>query len=356
MMRINSFRAIGLLLLGLCALISLRCEEQKDEDVADIPLTLHVTRIDSLMWAFGTAIRQEPNISLWDAWERFVRPEREFFEQYLLLPDRIAAGRAQDSLMTLYLGQTLRDSTFFALLDTVRLTFPYDMPLADRISAPLKRLLSYFPGLTLPRFTAHVNGYFQESDWNQVDQLSSYPGILSFGLHYFMGEEWPMYPQGIFAYQRRRLQPAYFDVVLVEQIAEELVEPLSETKPVPLAHRAVRAGIKQVVMHRLLPYTDDSLLFRYTSSQMEWVRMFESANYKFMMPHLYSTDMQHERDFLADKAFTSELARESAPRLAEFTGWRLVESYLKKHPEVNLEALCEEVDYGKIIAGAGYKP
>lgn len=354
----QTVRFSPLIMLALIPVLILSsCTEEKDADVAEIILPLKVKRIDSLMYEFGQAIRENDSLPLWAAYREYVQPEADFFATYLLLPPHLQRpSRQRDSLMTTMLGQALRDSALFQLLDTVQTIFPYDQPLADRISAPLKRLQLLFPEVQLPSFTAHVNGYPIQGDWNQVDQVASFPGVISFGLHYFMGKDWPMYPAGIYGYQRRRLSADLMDVALVNTIAEEFIRPIPPTAQVPLLEYVVRAGIKQVFLHELLPYTPDSVLLSYTASQMEWANIFESANYKLLKPNLFETEQKYERDYISDKAFTSELSQESAPRLGEYIGWKMVSAYLERHPEVDLADLCEMSDYELIMRESRYKP
>lgn len=331
------------------------CEEVKDSDVADLPLDLTVTRIDSLMMAFAQAIREEDSIDVWSAYDRFVAPEREWFASYLLLPPG-SDSKTLDSLMTRTLGLALKNDGLYTLLDTVENRFPYSMDLAEVISAPLKRLQREFPEVQLPRFTAHVNGYPVEGDWNTVDQVSAFPGIVSLGLHYFMGADWPNYPAGIYAYQRRRMVPEYMETALVSWIAEEFIRPIPLTEQPPLLDYMIRAGIKQEFLNQLLPYTPDSILLGYTSEQMEWAENFEAANFKFLKPLLFETDQKYERDYIMDKAYTSELSLGSAPRIGEHIGWKMVSAYLTRHPEITLAQLCEETDYSMIMREAKYKP
>lgn len=345
------------ILLMTSLLVLASCTEERDEDVKDIRLDLEVSRIDSLMFEFVQAIHSSDSLTIWGAFEQYVQPEADFFATYLFLPPHLQQpSRERDSVITTMLGQALKDSALFQLLDTVRNVFPYNTSLADQISAPLKRLKLLFPDVQLPRFTAHVNGYPVQGDWNQVDQVASFPGVISFGLHYFMGEDWPLYPAGIYGYQRRRLNPNLMDVALVNTIAEEFVTPIPPTAQVSLLDFVVRAGIKQTFLHQLLPYTPDSVLLSYTASQMEWADLFESANYKLLKPNLFETDQKFERDYISDKAFTSELAQESAPRLGEYIGWKMVTAYLDRHPEVSLAELVEMTDYEMIMRESRYKP
>ncbi len=351
------FRLLFMFLSAFLIVAGSGCREEKDADVRGDLVDIDVTRVDSLMYGFARAIRIEDSLRLGEAYQRFVEPELDFFAAYLLLPPQMQNTPViRDSFLTSMLARGLRDSILYALLDTVRQVFPYDQDLAIQIAAPLTRLRRLFPDINIPRFTTHVNGYPPQADWRMVDQVVSFPGIISFGLHYFMGKDWPFYPAGVYEYQRKRFEPDNMDVALVEVISEEFIPPLSQTEEIPLVHRVVRAGMKQQMMHQLLPYTPDSVLLRYSSDQMEWARNFESANFKLLMQHFFETDSKYERDYISDKAFTSELSRESAPRLGEYVGWRMVESYLERHPGVTLPELIEITDYEAIMRESGYKP
>lgn len=331
------------------------CKEKRNADVSDVQLEVKVTRTDSLMKAFADAIRSEDSVELWSAYERFVFPERDWFSAYLFLPPGLDR-RSADSLMTVRLGRALRQDGLVQLLDTISRKFPYSRDLGEVIEAPLKRLKREFPDIQLPKFTAHVNGYPADGDWNSVDQIASFPGIISIGLHYFMGADWPMYPAGIYGYQRNKLAPEYMETALVSLVAEEFIRPIPPVDQVPLLHLMIRAGIKQVFLHKLLPYTPDSILLGYTPAQMTWARTFEAASYKLLKPVLFETDQKYERDYIMDKAYTSELSLESAPRIGEYIGWKMVSAYLDRHPDVSLDMLCEETEYELIMRDSKYKP
>lgn len=337
--------------------IMLGCEEEKDADVADVAINLDWVRVDQLMYDFAQALRNNPAVDPQIAFREHLAPEAEFLAEYVVLPRGVQQSpRLRDSLLAVTLAATLTDSAFFSLLDTVQARFPDDFDFQRRIAPPLKRLQQYFPDITIPAFRTHVNGYPPRGDWRMVDRVASYPGYISFGLHYFMGPDWPMYPAGIFAYQRRRLSPEYLEVALVQEIANQIVAPVPRSAATPLLHYVMHAGIKQYLMQRLLPYTPDSLLLRYTSDQMAWANLYEARNYKYLMPKFYDTDFKLERDYLSDKAYTTDLALESAPRLGEYIGWKVVEAYMEEHPETTLAELCERQDYEGMLRRSRYKP
>ena len=118
----------------------------------------------------------------------------------------------------------------------------------------------------------------------------------------------------------------------------------------------VREGIKQYFVEKMLPHTPDSLRLYYTSEQMYWAEFYEEKNYGFLLDKLFTTDAKTKQDLLGDKPYTSSLSLESAPRIGEYTGWKIVQAYMKRHPEISLDELCSTQDYQKIFRDAKYKP
>lgn len=244
----------------------------------------------------------------------------------------------------------------YQLLDTMTQIIPADYPFEKRLSAPLKRLKIHFPETETPALRTHANGYVPGSDLSTADQLVSIPGYLSFGLHYFLGKDFPFYPENIYGYQRRRFDLEHLEVVFVKSIAEEFVAPRDQGKSRTLLDGMVHAGIKQYFIQQLLPSTPDSIRLSYTSEQLEWAKYFEEENYTHLLDKLFSSDFSHYRNYLADKPFTSELSNESAPRIGEYLGWKIVSNYMEKNPSISLAQLCEQQDYEKLFRAAKYKP
>jgi hypothetical protein len=60
---------------------------------------------------------------------------------------------------------------------------------------------------------------------------------------------------------------------------------------------------------------------------------------------------------LTDEApFTSYFTSESPGRAAVWLGFRIIEAYMMKNPEVSLEALMRETDIQWILEKAKYNP
>ncbi|MEZ4828845.1 MAG: hypothetical protein R3C61_21540 [Bacteroidia bacterium] len=346
------------LLFFVWALFS--CNNDPDADVKDISLSLDFVRTDSLMFAASDAIVNGGETDFQKVYETYLRPEKAFFYQWTgieeMLRGRKISAEMSDTLIARNLGPLLADPHFFHLLDTVREVFPYDYPFEKEILPPLKRLIKYVPDVEIPAFRTHVNGYMPEGDLRSADQMVFLGNYFSFGLHYFLGPELKYYPPNIPQFQKKRFSPEYLNVMMVHEIAEGTVPPVDLTNQPTLLDQMIRLGIKQYFIHQLLPHTPDSLLLLYSSEQMRWADYYEARIYKELSESFYSIDFLVQRDFLTDKPYTTSLALESAPRLGEYLGWKIVSSYMEKKPGETLSDLIERKDYEAIFKAARYKP
>lgn len=357
-----SFLFCLLLAVGLVA-----CEEEiPDSDVADVELEIEIVRADSLMWECARALQENDSLDPFEAYLTYLKPEREFFYQLLgidqlLRRNPMFQGRKMeeediDSLLAYELVPKLAYEDMYGLLDTIRTVFPYGNSLASLIAPPLKRMSLAFTDLEFPAFRTHVTGYVPDGDWRTADQVVPMPKYVSFGLHYFLGKNFRFYPPNIAKFQRRRCNPEYIPVQLMAEVAEGMLsQPDPKVQP-RLIDKMVRSGIKQAFLKEMLPYTADSVRLLYTTAQMDWVDVYEDRIYKELISHLYKTDFILHRDYLSDKPYTTQLSMESAPRIGEYCGWKIVEAYREKHPQVGIEELMATEDYESIFKAARYKP
>lgn len=344
--------------VGLCGVLLIlgSCSDPTD----DVLLDITILRQDSLMREAALMLHASETPDYRGAFEQHLASQRMFFAEMMGL-DRIAmqSGWTQvqaDSFLVIELGRVLADSAMLALLDTVRAVFPYDEPLAQRLTPSFKRLIYHFPDLELPQLCTHVSGYIPAQEMRQVDQILPTPRYFSFGLHYFMGPDFPYYSPTLPAYVKARFDPAYLELMAMLEIAEGIVAPVPPGRETFFVDEVVRAGIKQYFLQQMLPNTPDSVLLQYSAKQMAWANLYEERIYKELMDHLFTSDFEVKRDYLSDKPYTTTLSRESAPRLGEYLGWNIVSAYMDRNEETSLAALCEMTDYQKIFREAKYRP
>ncbi|MBR1793321.1 MAG: hypothetical protein IJ764_06765 [Bacteroidales bacterium] len=119
----------------------------------------------------------------------------------------------------------------------------------------------------------------------------------------------------------------------------------------------VAEGKVMYFLKLVLPNVEDSVLLRYTTSQLQWMDRNESNVWAYFIHNnlLYERDYGRLHNFIDDAPKTNAF-QESAPRTHAYVGWHIVSRYIKKHPRLTLRQLFEETDSQKILYESGYRP
>jgi hypothetical protein len=108
----------------------------------------------------------------------------------------------------------------------------------------------------------------------------------------------------------------------------------------------------------MLPEVNDSIIFGFTGSQLNFCRKNEDQMWQYIIEHnlLFSTDRFVIRKLTDEAPFTSFFSSESPGRAAIWIGFRIVESYMMKNRGVTLEELMNNYDVQFILEKARYSP
>ena len=74
---------------------------------------------------------------------------------------------------------------------------------------------------------------------------------------------------------------------------------------------------------------------------------------------LFSTDQKMKLDFISEapfSKFSTSWQTKSPGRIAQWIGWRIIDSYMNAHSEIKLIDLILEQDSQKILRESQYKP
>ena len=114
------------------------------------------------------------------------------------------------------------------------------------------------------------------------------------------------------------------------------------------------------LLKEALPDEQDSVIFGYTTKQLDWCKQYEGDVWAFFLNEnlVYETDYMKIQKYLTDAPFTPGVGEgnNSSPKLAVFTGGQIVKKYMEQHPDINLPELMKEKDSRKILADSKYKP
>ena len=340
------------------------CESNPDADVEGIDVSIDFYRTDSLLWSAARAIQQFPPDQLTDyqataaVIQEHLQPERDYFFEFIsdgrYSPDTPTS--IQDSIISLHFMSFLQDSNTYFLLDTIQQAIPYQYPIADRLLYPLKRFVKYFPDIEIPAFRTHVSGYSPDGHPASLDQTDYSRKFASLGLHYFLGENTRFYSPNIPQFVRRKFDMNFLEVVLAHDLAEGVIRRLDPGRENRLLDQMIYDGVKLYTVKKLLPHTPDSMLLNYSSGQMLWAELYEVKIYNELMPNLYNTDLKMINDYTGQKPYTTHLTIESAPRIGQYAGWKIVDAYMRKNKDIELAKLCQQYSPEEILRDAKYKP
>ncbi len=108
----------------------------------------------------------------------------------------------------------------------------------------------------------------------------------------------------------------------------------------------------------MLPETTDELIFGFTDDQFRFCRNNENQMWQYLIEKnlLFSTDKFTIQKLTGEAPFTSFFTNESPGRAAVWIGFRIVESYMMKNPDVSLNELMTNADIQSILEKAKYNP
>lgn len=209
---------------------------------------------------------------------------------------------------------------------------------------------------TLPevKFPARVFGYVTPYSQSVVIADS----VVLLGLNHFLGSDYEGY--GSFdEYVRRMKTPSRIPY----QVAEALIRsgyPYDEADGQTVLSRLLYEGAVVTAVKDVVAGSSAADAMGYTGEEMKWLTDNESRIWQKMSGEemLFSIDpvIAHR---LTNPAPSTPLINPRAPgRAGRYIGYRIVESYLKSHPDIALQTLLTPGFYrsGTTLKDSGYRP
>lgn len=307
-------------------------------------------RFDLALQEAGHAFQDVENPDTQAVFKNIILPHKPFIQDYLYNGYEIP-----DSIMQMDFTIFLSDSITLALLDQVAQVYPKDYDFTTRFRNPSKRFTYHFPDKPFPTLATYVSGYSRAGALD-MDQTFFSGKYLGLGLHYLMGDSFRYYPTEVPQFIRRRCTPEFITVLIFNSLADGLIPQPNPMNAPTLVDRMIHAGIRIEFLKEMLPEQPDSMILYYTSKQMEWATVYEGRMYKELQPNLYSVDGRMFETYLEETPYTKALSRDSAPRMGQYIGWKMVQAWRQEHPEVTISELVKEKDYRKILKESHYRP
>lgn len=317
-------------------------------DVSGIKLDNKWVRMDQILASLDTnAVQQE--------FDTLYKKYPDFFDVYFkhILPFDV---RNEDEFYD-HLHGYLTHEQIRNLQDTTALIFSdLEENTKPELQKGFKFLKYYFPSFNAPNIYTYTSEYTYQQFFF-VDQDKDAVGI---GLDLFLGKNFPYKSldptnPAFSEYLTRTYDKEYIPKKVLEAIIQEKIGPSPGSQ---LLDYMITNGKKLYVLKRVLPETPDSIIMEYTAEQMDWVKNNEKQIWAFF----FDKDLFYEsKTIMINKYINpspdSPGMPSSAPgRTANYIGWQIVESYMKKNPDLTMEQLINNENTQNIMDKSRYKP
>lgn len=212
-----------------------------------------------------------------------------------------------------------------------------------------KKLL---PDYTFPKFVSYLSEYTYAN--------VSYDTIIGIGLDMYLGSNYPLYKTAQIDFPEfmiKKLRKEYIAPNAMKALGISLFEHQLKDKRF-LAFMLFEGKIRYMAK-QLLPSINDTLIFGYTQAQIEWCRQNEPQMWAHYIEKkmLFSTEVERFMRYFNDGPFTiaDGVPQESAPSIGVYTGYRIIESYVKQTGN-SLQSLMENNNWEDILQKSKYRP
>ena len=230
--------------------------------------------------------------------------------------------------------------------------FPTLTTLESGLTDAFRHYKYYFPGKNIPGVFTCITGF--------NNSIITGDSALGIGLDKYLGQDSRFYRQlQIYKYQLDRMEPANIlpDCMYGWAASEWDMNSIGYKQNNVLSD-IIHEGKLFYFTKCMLPSLSEENIFGFSSGQMEFCRNNEGLMWQYLVEHnlLFNTDMLTRKKLTGEAPFTTYFSSESPGRAAVWTGFRIVESYMKNNRDVTLDKLMSEKDVQMILEKSRYRP
>ncbi len=312
-------------------------------DVSYIKVDLKVQLFEDGLFNLDTA-------HLENGLDSLLRVYNGFGENFLF---RVLQADPQWSSDTMYSYLNGFIQSYRPLYDSVKLQYPnFDKEEGD-IEKMLQYVKFYFPKYSIPSkiitYIGPLDGYGDLLDTDAI----------VVGLQHHLGSNFSMYQSSFVnttypAYISKRFTREYIEVNAASNILDDIY-PLREGD-FTLIEMMVQKGKRLYLLKRLLPDVPEERIIGYTKDQWDGSKKREDIIWAFFLQNnlLQNKDLNVTKNYIGDSPKTQELGEASPGNIGAFSGWQIVNSYMKNH-NTSLDKLMSTPD-NIIYQESKYKP
>ena len=325
------------------------CANEEKEfipDVSDIEVDMQVRRFEQDLFRLDTLNFAVELASLEQNYPDF---STIYFGNILRSKDPYVAPDGHDT----YVEGFVKHPSVQKLYETTAELYDDFSGLEASFAEAFKFYKYYFPDRPTPDLTTFISEY-------SIGAFIYKDNSLAVGLDYFLGEDYPyrqINPQdpAFSGYLTRTFNKDHLVSKAVQPMIEDMVGPVRGEK---MLDHMIHNGKKLYLLDLLLPHAPDSVIFEITGEQVDWLDENQLEMWAYFLKEnlLYSTTWQDIRKFVDYSPHSPGMPPEAPGRTANWVGYQIIKSYLRRNPETHPQTIIEMDDAQKILDLSKYKP
>ena len=341
-----------LIFFSIVLLVGISCWQGKGKnipDVSDIKVSLDIKDFHQQLFSIDT---NDITTGISGLQANFP----EFFDLYFtrILPFR--KKKELDENFYLNVQGFLTDERIQKLVDTTNIVYNDFSDLEKDFKQAFQYLKYYFPNKNIPELYPLISEFGFATFIFPINENKDGLGI---GLDMFLGDDYPYWRlaqqnPAFSAYLTRTFNKEHLVKKSMDAVIDDMIPMVEGDR---LLDMMIYNGKKMCILDRLLPLAPDSIKWEYTTQQMDWVKANEQNIYWQLLKEelIYETSLKKIKKLVDKSPNAPGMPPEAPGGTANYIGWKIIEAYLKRHPDTNLETLLQ-MDSQKILDASKYKP
>lgn len=346
-------RSINIYFLGLAvSFLLFACQPDKGKEIPDvshIPMDIEIRRFDKDLFEMDT-LQLENGLSALAA--KYPEFGNIYFGQILGSTDERIAPEGHSAYVKGFISHPAPRQLF----DTTQIVFPEAeiQKLEVEFEQAFQFLKYYFPNQIIP---PHITTFISEYT---IAAFVYKDNALALGLDFFLGAEHPYidYNPGNPHFSQYLVRTFNKEHVVLKTLKPLIKDILGNPRGNRLIDQMIHNGKELHLLSHILPNEPDSVILEYSKPQVEWVYANEKEIWHHFLREdlLYSTDIQEFKKLIDYSPHSPGMPKEAPGRTANWIGFQMVNSYMKRYPETTFEELIELQDAQALMDQSRYKP
>ena len=324
------------------------CEETEEiPDVSHINIDVPVYRFDRALMEFDTSDFE-------GSWEKLNDAYKDFVPLYFqrILPLRNESPEVFEASLSGF----IKEEGIQDLSKSIEKEFGNFETERKSFEDAFRRFKYYFPSAKLPALYTILSEYSYQLIEAEVDSQSA----LIIGLDMFLGSDFP-YDQidpknpAFSSYLTRRFNKDHLVKKSMELMIDEQIGPAVGDRMLDLM---IHNGKRLYFLNKVLPTVSDTVIMEYTKAQLEWAESNEVEMWAFFFKNelFYKTNRMEINKYLNVSPSSPGMPTEAPGRTANYMGWKIIEAYMKRNPDLSMEDLISNTDAQEILNKSRFKP